>query len=200
MSVEYFTPREVLPEISFLSFTAELSQETALTYSRTMFYCLSCIKRSEQWQNRFLSTAPGAGLSAFHVKDGKITRVRPLVFDDSDAKSWKLVIDGREFSPPRKACVAAFSLTEKARVYSEDPHQIPPEEGWTSIPMERGTRRTGANRSMSASAGTGAFDIVLRRDETDKVAVRPGSNYVEGILPSQLGQYRLPQQYLGEVL
>ncbi len=55
-----------------------------------------------------------------HVQDGRITRVRPLVFDDTDAASWKLEANGEEFTPLRKACVAPFALTERARVYSED--------------------------------------------------------------------------------
>ena len=55
-----------------------------------------------------------------HVEDGKIVRVRPLVFDDDDAASWSLEVDGEEYTPPRKACVAAFSLTERARVYSDE--------------------------------------------------------------------------------
>ncbi len=55
-----------------------------------------------------------------HVQDGRITRVRPLVFDDTDAASWKLEVDGEEYTPLRKACVAPFALTERARVYSED--------------------------------------------------------------------------------
>lgn len=55
-----------------------------------------------------------------HVKDGKIIRVRPLTFDDKDAASWSLNVKGKELRPPRKAGVAAFTLTEKARVYSKD--------------------------------------------------------------------------------
>jgi molybdopterin guanine dinucleotide-containing S/N-oxide reductase-like protein len=60
-----------------------------------------------------------------HVKDGKIIRIRPLVFDESDAASWTLNVDGREFSPPRKACIAAFALTERMKVYSEDRIKYP---------------------------------------------------------------------------
>ena len=55
-----------------------------------------------------------------HVEDGKIVRVRPLVFDDDDAASWTLEVDGEEYTPARKACVAAFTLTERARVYSDE--------------------------------------------------------------------------------
>ena len=65
------------------------------------------------------------GAVRVHVKDGKIVRVRPLVLDDTDAASWKIDVDGREFSPLRKACVANFSMTEKARVYSDSRIKYP---------------------------------------------------------------------------
>jgi len=45
-----------------------------------------------------------------HVKDGRIARVRPLVYDETDAASWTLDVNGRKFSPYRKACLAAFTL------------------------------------------------------------------------------------------
>ncbi|GAH73141.1 unnamed protein product, partial [marine sediment metagenome] len=54
-----------------------------------------------------------------HVKDGKIVRIRPLVFDEKDAASWTIDVNGRKFSPPRKACLAAYTMTERARVYSD---------------------------------------------------------------------------------
>ena len=62
----------------------------------------------------------GGGPIRVHVEDGKITKVRPLVFDDTDASSWTIEVDGKKYSPPRKACVAPFTLTERARVYSDD--------------------------------------------------------------------------------
>ena len=54
-----------------------------------------------------------------HVRNGKIVRVRPLVFDEKDAASWQINVNGKQFSPFRKACVAPYTLTEKARVYSD---------------------------------------------------------------------------------
>src|SRR5665647_888478 len=62
----------------------------------------------------------GGGPIRVHVEDGKITKVRPLVFDETDAPSWVIEANGKKYSPPRKACVAPFTLTERARVYSED--------------------------------------------------------------------------------
>jgi molybdopterin guanine dinucleotide-containing S/N-oxide reductase-like protein len=54
-----------------------------------------------------------------YVRDGKIVRVRPLVLNDKDATSWTIDVNGRQFSPLRKACVAPFTMVEKARIYSD---------------------------------------------------------------------------------
>jgi molybdopterin guanine dinucleotide-containing S/N-oxide reductase-like protein len=62
----------------------------------------------------------GGGPIRVHVEDGRITKVRPLVFDESDAPSWTIEVDGKKYTPPRKSCVATFTLTERARVYSKD--------------------------------------------------------------------------------
>lgn len=62
----------------------------------------------------------GGGPIRVHVKNGKITRVRPLVLDENDAPSWTIEAGGQKFTPPRKACVAPFALTEKVRIYSKD--------------------------------------------------------------------------------
>ncbi len=66
----------------------------------------------------FINLTNGGPVQVY-VKDGEIVRVRPLVFDEKDAASWTINVNGRQFSPLRKACVANFTLTEKARVYSD---------------------------------------------------------------------------------
>ncbi len=48
----------------------------------------------------------GGGAIRVHVEDGKITKVCPLVFDETDAPSWTIDIDGDKYTPFRKACVA----------------------------------------------------------------------------------------------
>ena len=60
-----------------------------------------------------------------HVKDSRITRVRPIVFDETDAPSWTINVNGQKFTPPRKATVSPAVLTERPRVYSEDRIQLP---------------------------------------------------------------------------
>ncbi|MFC1901537.1 molybdopterin-dependent oxidoreductase [Chloroflexota bacterium] len=54
-----------------------------------------------------------------HVKDGRIIRVCPLSFDETDAASWTIDVNGKKFTPPRKGCIPPFTMVEKARVYSE---------------------------------------------------------------------------------
>jgi len=55
-----------------------------------------------------------------HVRDGKIVRVRPLILDEKDAKSWTIEAGGRRFTPPRKTTVGPQILAERTRVYSDD--------------------------------------------------------------------------------
>jgi molybdopterin guanine dinucleotide-containing S/N-oxide reductase-like protein len=54
-----------------------------------------------------------------YVKDDKIVRIRPLVFNDSDAASWTIKAGGKSFSPLRKACVSPYTSVEKSRIYSD---------------------------------------------------------------------------------
>lgn len=54
-----------------------------------------------------------------YVKDGRIVRIRPLVFKDTDAPSWTIDARGKRFSPYRKACLPPYVFSERPRVYSE---------------------------------------------------------------------------------
>ncbi len=61
-----------------------------------------------------------------YVKDGKITRIRPLVFgEDEDVPTWTIEANGVKYSAPRKVTVAPFTLAERARTYSEDRIKYP---------------------------------------------------------------------------
>ena len=74
----------------------------------------------------FVNLGVGGGPILVYVKDGKITRVRPLVFGESEAvPTWTIEAHGKKFSAPRKVTVAPFGLTERARVYSEDRIKYP---------------------------------------------------------------------------
>jgi len=60
-----------------------------------------------------------------HVKDNRIVRVRPLVLDETDPPPWVIEVDGKKFSPYEKACLAAFTLTERTKVHSDERIKYP---------------------------------------------------------------------------
>jgi molybdopterin guanine dinucleotide-containing S/N-oxide reductase-like protein len=60
-----------------------------------------------------------------HVKNGRITRVRPMVFGNKDGPTWTIEIDDKKYTPPPKAAVAPYVLTERTRVYSADRIKYP---------------------------------------------------------------------------
>jgi len=72
-----------------------------------------------------LTNCTNGGPIFVHVKDGRIVRIRPIVFDDKDAPSWTIEAHGRKFTPPRKACLSGWVHTERQKVYSEDRLKYP---------------------------------------------------------------------------
>ncbi|HLA81013.1 MAG TPA: molybdopterin-dependent oxidoreductase, partial [Thermoleophilia bacterium] len=52
------------------------------------------------------------------VKDGKILRITPMEFDESDAPSWTIAARGRKFSPPRKATISPWTAAHRSTIYS----------------------------------------------------------------------------------
>jgi molybdopterin guanine dinucleotide-containing S/N-oxide reductase-like protein len=60
-----------------------------------------------------------------HVNGGKIVRIRPLVFHKSDADSWTIRAQGNQFTPPRKAAIAPFTVAERNRIYSDNRIRYP---------------------------------------------------------------------------
>ena len=60
-----------------------------------------------------------------YVNRGKITRIRPLFFDDTDSASWIIDLGNRKITPPRQTTMAPHDLVERLRVYSEDRIQYP---------------------------------------------------------------------------
>jgi len=60
------------------------------------------------------------------VVDGKITRMRPIIFDDkADAPSWVIDARGRKFTPPRKTTLQSYEVPERTRVYAENRIKYP---------------------------------------------------------------------------
>src|SRR5512136_1297407 len=57
-----------------------------------------------------------------YVKDGVITRMRPIIFDETDAPSWTIDARGRKFTPPRKTTLQSWEVPERQRVYENRIH------------------------------------------------------------------------------
>jgi trimethylamine-N-oxide reductase (cytochrome c) len=55
-----------------------------------------------------------------YVKDGKIIRLTPITFDDSDPQPWTIEARGQKFTPPRKTTLAPHGQNWKSMVYSPD--------------------------------------------------------------------------------
>ena len=53
-----------------------------------------------------------------YVKDGKIVRMTPIDFDDTDPQPWTIRARGLKFSPPRKTTLAPHGQNAKSIVYS----------------------------------------------------------------------------------
>jgi len=59
------------------------------------------------------------------VKDGKVTRIQPLVMDESDFNPWTIKAGEKEYTPPLKANLAPFIHAERTRLYSPDRIKYP---------------------------------------------------------------------------
>lgn len=75
----------------------------------------------EPGERTFVNLDQGGAIRV-HVKDGKIVRVRPLIFGEEDAKSksWTIQVGDRKFTPPRRVNLAAFTQGCRRRVYAEN--------------------------------------------------------------------------------
>ncbi len=68
---------------------------------------------------RYASNTNGGPVFVY-VKDGKILRITPIEFDDTDAPPWTIEARGKRFTPPRKTTVSPHTMAWKSMVYSED--------------------------------------------------------------------------------
>ncbi len=119
-----------------------------------------------------------------HTEDGVIRRVRPLVFDETDPKPWKIEARGRTFSPPKNTTVSLVALQEKDRVYSYDRLKYPMiREDFVETPD--GKNRNTENRGKSGyrrATWDEALDLIAR--ETKRIQKTYGKESVTAITSS----------------
>jgi len=55
-----------------------------------------------------------------HVNDGRIVRVRPFRLAETDPEGWKIEVNGKTYSPPRKITLRPVYPCRKEPGLSED--------------------------------------------------------------------------------
>ena len=100
---------------------------------------------------RYTSNTNGGPVFVY-VKDGKIIRITPIEFDESDAQPWTIKARDRTFTPPRKTTVSPYTLVFKSMIYSPDRILYPMKRVDFDPNGERNCWHRGS-QVMSASAG-----------------------------------------------
>jgi len=95
-------------------------------------------------ETRFVNNTNGGPVYVY-VKDGKIIRTTPIDFDDRDAASWTIEARGKEFTPPRRATVPAYSLSWKSMINSNERNLYPMKR----IDFDPNGERNPQNRGIS---------------------------------------------------
>lgn len=87
-----------------------------------------------------------------HVTDGKITKMRPIVFDPKeDAPSWTINARNKQFAPPRKTTLNSYVIPERTRVYSENRIKYPYRRASFNPNGERNTQNRGKDEYVRIS-------------------------------------------------
>jgi molybdopterin guanine dinucleotide-containing S/N-oxide reductase-like protein len=60
-----------------------------------------------------------------HVKDGRIIRVRSMIFEEDEAKPWSIKAGGKIFTPPKRAYGGPWDMSIRRRVYNPERVRYP---------------------------------------------------------------------------
>jgi molybdopterin guanine dinucleotide-containing S/N-oxide reductase-like protein len=118
------------------------------------------------------------------VKDGKILRIIPIEFDDSDAKSWTIDARGRKFTPPRKTALSSYSHASKSVIYSKNR---------LLYPMKRVDFDPNGNRNHE-NRGVSGYERISWEEALDLVAdeiMRVKSKHGQGAILSSNGSHHM---------
>jgi len=122
---------------------------------------------------RFVNNS-NAGPIFVYVKEGKIIRMTPVEFDDSDAKPFTIKARGKTFTPPRKCTLSPFGFALKSTVYSPDRILYPLKR----VDFDPNGERNPENRGVSdyeRISWDEALDIVANEIKRMKREYGPGS-------------------------
>ncbi len=122
---------------------------------------------------RFVNMTNG-GPVFLYVKDGKIVRMTPIVFDETDPQPWTIEARGKKFTPPRKTSLAPHGMNWKSMVYSPDRLLYPMKR----VDFDPNGERNPQNRGKSGYERISwdeALDIVASEIKRTKRVHGPGS-------------------------
>ncbi len=111
--------------------------------------------------------------------DGRITRIRPLYYEDyvdwDSLNPWSIKARGSSFSPPRRSVPGVYYMTYKKRVYSENRVRWPLKRVDWDPKGERNTHNRGKSRyvriSWDEAAQIVADELLRIRDKYGMSAV-----------------------------
>ena len=108
---------------------------------------------------RYTSNTNGGPVFVY-AKDGKIVRITPIEFDESDAQPWTIEARNKKFTPPRKTTISPHTLAWKSMIYSPDRILYPMKR----IDFDPNGERNCQNRGISG------YERISWDEATDMVA------------------------------
>jgi len=122
---------------------------------------------------RYTSNTNGGPVFVY-VKDGKIIRITPIEFDESDAQPWTIEARGKSFTPPRRTTVSPHTVAWKSMIYSPDRILYPMKR----VDFDPNGQRNCQNRGISGYERIGwdeATDLVAEEIKRVKRDYGPGA-------------------------
>ena len=103
----------------------------------------------------------GAGVPAsVHIKNDRIIRIRPKIFEEDETKPWSIKVGNKVFIPRNRASLAPFDLAQRRRVYN--PKRV-------GYPLKRAGFEPGG-KSNTDNRGKGEF-VRISWDEALDIVV-----------------------------
>ena len=140
-------------------------------------------------ETRYCNMANGGPLFVY-VRDGKIVRMTPIVFDGDDPQPWSIRAKGKTFTPPRKTTLAPHGQNVKSIVYSPDRLLHPMKRVDFDPDGERNPENRGGLRLRAHKLGRSAR-YRRKRDQAAENRSRTGIDCLQSPVPSHVGQHRL---------
>jgi len=120
------------------------------------------------------TTNTGGGPLFVYVREGRIIRMTPIDFDESDAPSWSITARGKTFTPWRRSVVTQYTLASKSQVYSDKRILYPMKRVDYDPHGERNPQNRGIS-SYERITWDEALDIVSGEIKRQKREHGPGS-------------------------